>query len=278
MTKRNLKFFSIIFLISFFIFSITGCSNNSEDALSSSRSYNVNFAVTDENEKEVAAADLTFAGEKKTTDAKGLASFKRANGEYDYEVSAEGYKNLLDSIVVNGEDSSVDIKLFSSDPGGSEPGDTDDTTDPDDPGDVDNKDTTAPVLTGLYAWINGDFYGLDIGLIEGIIDVDKDLDQNYDYLILLFSEKVKVKEEAELKEVDFETQITSVNPNQDLKIIKAVINSELLMLKVDKNDKLNDDGDTVRARINESGRQKIFDLAGNMLAENPDIVELEIKK
>jgi hypothetical protein len=271
MTKKTIKIFTLLFLISIFIFSITGCSSNSEDALSSSKSYNVNFAVTDENEDAVAAANLTLAGEKKPTDAGGLVSFKKVNGKYDYELSAVGYSAVFDSIVVNGEDTTKQVEL-SLTPGDSDPGDTDNTIDPDDP---DDKDTTAPVLTSLYAWIDGDFYGLNVGLIKEFIDENEKFDDNYDYFILYFSENVVKDEDFDL-EKDFKVQLISVNPKEDLTIDNAFLNSAFLVLKIDENIILDNYEGFVGVTISDGGRQKIVDLSGNMLSETPETVELKI--
>ena len=267
MTRKNLKTLTLFLLISIFIFAITGCSSNSEDPLSSSKSYNVNFTVADQNEEAVDAADLTLAGETKKTNADGVVSFRKADGRYDYEVNAPGYKHFSSSIVVNGADTLEELKLQLLSSGGDEPGEEDEA------------DITPPSLDKLFGWIDGKFYGeaygIDIGEIIELIDQDP----NYNYFILYFSEVVKLKEDAEfIPAEDFVVQLISVDPNEELVIDEALLSTSFLVLKIDENHTLDSYEGLVKVIVTDSGRQKIFDEADNMLAEDPAYLELEIKK
>ena len=262
MTRKNLKIFTLLFLLSIAVFAVTGCSNNSEDnLLSSSAKYDVNFSVIDENEAAVVAADLILDGENKRTDTDGVVSFKKVNGKYDYEVSAVGYDKITDSLVVDGGDLAVDIELILSDPGDSEPGDED--------------DTTAPVLLKLYAVVDAVIYGVDNLAEEETIE---ELTDNDDCLILYFSEKVKTIEDFNKKD-DFKVQPLSVDPVEELLITNldlVVHNPRYLLIKVG-NEIMTEDIGIIRVKVNESGRQKIFDYAGNMLNSDPEYLDIEIK-
>jgi hypothetical protein len=268
MTKNNLKFLILLSLISVFIFLITGCSSDSEDTLSSARSYDVNFEVTDTNEspQKVEAASLTLAGETKKTNAAGTVSFRKADGKYKYEVSAQGYKYFSDYIVVKGADTIKLVKLISLNPGGSEPGG--------------EEDTTAPILNELFAWIDGYFYGVDNSEIElgikKLIDPEGNSDQSFDYFIVYFSEEVKIELEFDLEQ-DFELKYA----DELIDINEAIQDSYFLILRINESilsrEKLKSEGAEFSLKVNESGRQKIFDLADNMLAGEPDSLSLIIE-
>lgn len=282
MTKKNLKFLFLFFLISVFIFPITGCSSDSDSEadLSSTKSYNVNFTVTDQNEQAVEAA-VTLAGETKTANSDGVVSFSKVNGRYDFEVSAENYDKYSDSIVVDGSDFAVDVKLIALNTSDSEPGDSDnDNSDsnPDDsePGDTEENDISPPRLVKLFGWLNEQFHGLDNLSINSLEDLDKDLDQSFDYLIVYFSEKVKTESELVQGE-DFEVNFSNVDSNEKIVIDEALLNPEFLILKIDQRFKRDSYKGLIRLEVTNTGREKITDIAGNMLAEDPDTLVLEVK-
>lgn len=266
MTKKNLKFLFLFFLISVFIFPITGCSSdsdNSEADLSSTKSYNVNFTVSDQNEQAV-AADVTLAGETKTANDAGVVSFSKVNGRYDFEVSADDYDKYSDSIVVDGSDFAVDVKLLALNTSDSEPGDTEEN------------DISPPRLVKLFGWLNEQFHGLDNLSINSLEDLDKDLDQSFDYLIVYFSEKVKTESELVQGE-DFEVNLSNVDSNEKIVIDEALLNPEFLILKIDQRFKRDSYKGLIRLEVTDAGREKITDIAGNMLAEDPDTLVLEVK-
>jgi len=264
MKRKYLKIFTLLFLLSTTFFVITACSNsnNSEEALlSSAANYDVDFVVTDEsNDAAVADAELTLAGETKFTDVYGKVTFEKISGKYDLDVKAVNYQDLTISILIESSEP-IPVELVPEKPVEPEPGD--------------EEDTKAPFLTDLFALVDNTVYGVDNPQLEkliwDLIDKDPDLEKSYDYFILYFSEFIEQDGDLDL-EKDFEIKPLNDNP---IKISNAVLNSEFLMLKINDGI-LNDYDGIVRVIINESGREKIFDLAGNMLESDPNYLEVEI--
>ena len=205
---KNSKVFALPVVVIIVLFILTGCSSDSADTLSTAR-YDVNFTVVDKaSTEEVQGAELILSGERKITDDKGLAAFKRRNGSYDYQVKAANYQEQTGEIVVNGENTFKDLELEiivpSDDGSGGEDGDDDGST-------PEVVDTTPPVFQKLFAVIGGNVYGVtDSELnIEEITNSDQ-------CVILNFSEAVKF--ESFDKSADFEIKL--LDPEENL--IKSI--------------------------------------------------------
>jgi len=264
---KNSKVFALPVVVIIVLFILTGCSSDSADTLSSAR-YDVNFTVVDKanTDKVVQGAELILAGERKVTDDKGLAAFKRVNGSYNYQVKATGYREQNGEIVVKGENTFKDLELEiiapSNDGDGGEDGDDDGSTP-----EVDN---TPPVFQKLFAVIQGNVYGaVDPVDIEEITASDQ-------CVILNFSEAVEF--ESFDKSADFEIQLLDLE-RELIKPIKIESFAEVVDYPAYLVIEIEDLAETevyIKVTINESGRQKITDLAGNLLSEDPESLELLI--
>jgi len=260
---KNSKVFALPVVVIIVLFILTGCSSDSADTLSTAR-YDVNFTVVDKASTEaVPGAELVLAGERKITDDKGLAAFKRVNGSYDYQVKATGYREQDGEIVVKGENTFKDLELEIIAP-------SNDGEDGDDEGETPEVDNTPPVFQKLFAVIEGNVYGaVDPVDIEEITESDQ-------CVILNFSEAVEF--ESFDKSADFEIQLLDL----EQKIIKPIkiesfaevaTYADYLVIEIED---LAETEVYIEVTINESGRQKITDLAGNLLSESSKSLELLI--
>jgi len=116
MLKNNylIKIIFIIILITMLIL-ITGCSNN-EGGLPQVSNYNVNYTVLDESDVPIEGAIVTLDGASKTTDSNGVVTFSASNRTYNYLVTADGYDDKTDTVIVDGNDTKVNITLVAQNP------------------------------------------------------------------------------------------------------------------------------------------------------------------
>ncbi|MGM0445534.1 MAG: GLUG motif-containing protein [Bacillota bacterium] len=73
--------------------------------------YNVNFNITDTNDKPLEGAIITFDGEDKSTGVDGKVTFSSSDGSYEYNITAEGYETAYDTAVVNGNNLPINKQL-----------------------------------------------------------------------------------------------------------------------------------------------------------------------
>ncbi len=73
--------------------------------------FTVAFNVTDQNDEAIEGATITINEENLTTDENGLASIILNNGEYEYNVSKDGYDAFVGTLVIDNEDVVLDITL-----------------------------------------------------------------------------------------------------------------------------------------------------------------------
>lgn len=272
MVKNFSKTFAFLVVVFILLFVLTGCSSDSADTLSTAK-YDVNFTVVDKASTDaVWGADLTLAGEKKSTDQQGIALFKKANGSYDFQVQAVGYDEIKGEIVVNGDSvfEGLELVLTPYDDGSSDSGDGDDNGSGEP-----LEDITPPVFQNLYAVVGGVVYGvLDIeveALVEDITDSDECVILNFNEDVVFINDFNKIN--------DFEVKLIKDDSEDRIKIINiagAPGHADYLVLEVEENQTLSEGGGTIKVKINESGQQKISDLAGNLLNEVPDSLTLEI--
>ena len=72
--------------------------------------YTVTFNVTDD-ATPIEGASIAVNGQDLSTDATGVASISLEDGTYAYTVTASGYENYTDEVVVSGADISVDVAM-----------------------------------------------------------------------------------------------------------------------------------------------------------------------
>src|SRR6056297_1463045 len=90
---------------------ITGCSNNELAKIPNVSDYNLSLSVLDESDNPIKGATVTLDGTSKTTDSNGLVTFSKPDGSYDYNVTYTGYDTIYDTILVGGNDVSIDVPM-----------------------------------------------------------------------------------------------------------------------------------------------------------------------
>lgn len=78
----------------------------------SKTTYNINFTVLDENDNPIKEVTITLDDESKTTDINGMVAFNKTDGSYDYIISASGYIEKNNTIIVNGNNIDVEVPLI----------------------------------------------------------------------------------------------------------------------------------------------------------------------
>lgn len=107
-TKNMFRRIALIILLISTSYLLLACDKVDKQTISE---FDVNFTVVNGPGQAVSGANVTLDGTTVSTNQSGLASFPISNGTYNYTVSAAGYKELSDSIVVNGDNIQVNITL-----------------------------------------------------------------------------------------------------------------------------------------------------------------------
>jgi len=253
---KSSKYWALVLGVIIGLFFLTGCSNDATDTLATEK-YDVNFTVVDKmSTYPVSGAEITLAGEKEITNLDGKVSFKREDGSYDYNVKAIRYNQLQGKIVVNGENTFKDLELEITASG-------------DDGDSIPAEDITPPVFQNLYAVVGGSVYGV----VDPEINFKK-ITESDQCVILHFSEPVIFGSFDRLE--DFEIQIIADDSEKsvNIKSFAEVSNyPDYLVIEIEAIEKT---GVIIKLTISNSGRQKISDLANNLLEEVPEFQTVNI--
>ena len=112
MSKNNIfKIILATVLIVSTIMMITGCSNNELANIPNVSDYNLSLSVLDESDNPIKGATVTLDGTSKTSDSNGIVTFSKPDGSYDYNVTYTGYDTIYDTILVDGNDVSIDLSM-----------------------------------------------------------------------------------------------------------------------------------------------------------------------
>ena len=266
--RKNSKVFALPVVVIILLFMLSGCSSDSADSLSTAR-YDVNFRVVDKASTEVIeGADVNLAGERKITDDNGTASFKKVNGSYDYQVKKTGYLDQNGEIVIKGENTFKDLELEIIIPSDDVDGEEDGVDDVDEDDTIPAEDKTPPFFQNLYPVVREMIYDNDL------IAIIEELDQNGEFVILKFSEPVECEDFDNGS--DFEVQLSDSDSEEIINIIEitpVVDYKEFIVIEIET---IAENWQHIKVTINESGRQKITDQAGNPLSETPEFLEAPI--